>query len=286
MLLLRELGSALSSRVAVLDPCPPSERPTFHWSYWSHVPTLYDRFALGSWQKARVAETPAESVAPYTLRLVRSTDVFAHIAEELRTASIEWLRASAHSVGRRKGGTYEVVTDAGALRACWVFDSATDVEPVFPSPHRYLRSLDTGTAFDITHAEHGHIPLGFAPSQTAGPRHVLMGTKRGLVKPAPATEWSAWPRRANAWPAAGSKAGRCRRANGPPCGGGSSTWGSCNSPRTTRGGHWLCCAMSCTPFPSSTRCALSMRSFHRDSWRPFSGPRSRPCSETHSTLGS
>src|SRR5215217_3071808 len=353
MLLLRELGSALSSRVAVLDPCPPSERPTFHWSYWSHVPTLYDRFALGSWQKARVAETPAESVAPYTLRLVRSTDVFAHIAEELRTASIEWLRASAHSVGRRKGGTYEVVTDAGALRACWVFDSATDVEPVFPSPHRpramvsgtgvrvtadrpvfdaaaatlfdpldersfayllplshseallesatfgsaiqkedetplqrYLRSLDTGTAFDITHAEHGHIPLGFAPSQTAGPRHVLMGTKRGLVKPAPATEWSAWPRRANAWPAAGSKAGRCRRANGPPCGGGSSTWGSCNSPRTTRGGHWLCCAMSCTPFPSSNRCALSMRSFHRDSWRPFSGPRSRPCSETHSTLGS
>jgi len=149
MLLLRELGSALSSRVAVLDPCPPSERPTVHWSYWSHVPTLYDRFALGSWQKARVAETPAESVAPYTLRLVRSTDVFAHIAEELRTASIEWLRASAHSVGRRKDGTYEVVTDAGALRAGWVFDSATDVEPVFPSPH-WPRAMVSGTGVRVT----------------------------------------------------------------------------------------------------------------------------------------
>ena len=33
------------------------------------------------------------------------------------------------------------------------------------------------------HAEHGSIPLGFAPLQTTGPRHILLGTKRGLVKP-------------------------------------------------------------------------------------------------------
>src|SRR5215203_182781 len=149
MLLLRELGSALSPRVAVIDPYPPSERPTVHWSYWSHVPTFYDRFAVGSWRKARVAQMPAEPIAPYTLRLVRSTDVFAHIAEELRTASIEWLRASAHSVGRRKDGTYEVVTDAGALRAGWVFDSATDVEPVFPSPH-WPRAMVSGTGVRVT----------------------------------------------------------------------------------------------------------------------------------------
>jgi lycopene beta-cyclase len=58
----------------------------------------------------------AEPVAPYTLRLVRSIDVFAHIAEELRTTPIEWLRASAHSVERRDNGTYEVITDAGAVR--------------------------------------------------------------------------------------------------------------------------------------------------------------------------
>src|SRR5687768_7032051 len=77
MLLLRELGPALSGRVAVLDPCPPPEKPTVNWSYWSHVPTLYDRFAVGSWRKARVAQMPAEPVAPYILRLVRSTDVFA-----------------------------------------------------------------------------------------------------------------------------------------------------------------------------------------------------------------
>jgi hypothetical protein len=120
MLLLRELGSTLPGRVAVLDPCPPPEKRTVHWSYWSHAPTLYDRFAVGSWQKARVAETPAESIAPYTLRLVRSTDVFAHIAEELRTVPVEWLRASAHSIEGRKDGTYEVITDGGAVRAGWV----------------------------------------------------------------------------------------------------------------------------------------------------------------------
>src|SRR5215210_2111880 len=245
MLLLRELGSALSGRVAVIDPCPLPERPTVHWSYWSHVPTLYDRFAVGSWRKARVAQMPAEPIAPYTLRLVRSTDVFNHIAEESRTAPVEWLRASAESVERRKDGTYEVITDGGAVRAGWVFDSVPDIEPAFPSSSSpravlsgtgvrvtadrpvfdaaaatlfdpldersfayllplspsetllesaiqredetpllwYLRTRYPGATFDVTHAEHGHIPLGFAPSQTAGPRHVLLGTKRGLVKP-------------------------------------------------------------------------------------------------------
>ena len=250
MLLLRELEWGLSDRVAVIDPYPPLERPTVHWSYWSRVPTLYDRFAVGSWQKARVAQMQAEPIAPYTLRLVRSTDVFAHIAQEPKIASFEWLRTSARSVGRREDGTYEVDTDAGAVRAGWVFDSVPDIEPAFPAPHRpgavlsgtgvrvtadrpvfeaaaatlfdpldersfayllplspdeallesatfdsaiqkedetplllYLRSRYPGATFAVTHAEHGHIPLGFAPSQTAGPRHVLLGTKRGLVKP-------------------------------------------------------------------------------------------------------
>jgi lycopene beta-cyclase len=176
--------------------------------------------------------------------------VFDHIAEELRTVPIEWLRTSARSIHRREDGTYEVITDAGAVRAGWVFDSVPDIEPAFPSPGRpravlsgtgvrvradrpvfdaaaatifdpldersfayllplspdeallesatfdsaiqktdetpllqYLRSRYPGATFAVTHAEHGHIPLGFAPSQTAGPRHVLLGTKRGLVKP-------------------------------------------------------------------------------------------------------
>jgi lycopene beta-cyclase len=250
MLLLRELGVALSGRIAVVDPCPPPERPTVHWSYWSHVPTLYDRFSVASWQNARVAHMPAEPVAPYTLRLVRSTDVFAYIAEELNPVSVEWLRASARSVERLENGTYEVVTDAGAVRAGWVFDSVTDIEPTFPALHRpsavlsgtgvrvtadrpvfdaaaatlfdpldersfayllplspseallesatfdsaiqkedetpllrYLRDRYPGAAFEVTHVEHGHIPLGFAPSQTTGARHVLLGTKRGLIKP-------------------------------------------------------------------------------------------------------
>jgi lycopene beta-cyclase len=116
MLLVRELGSALSGRIAVVDPYPPPEKPKVHWSYWSRGPTLYDRFAVGSRQKARVAQ--AESIAPYTLRLVRSTDVFDRIAEELRTLPVEWVRTSARSIERREDGTYEVITDAGAVRAC------------------------------------------------------------------------------------------------------------------------------------------------------------------------
>jgi lycopene beta-cyclase len=37
--------------------------------------------------------------------------------------------------------------------------------------------------FAISHSEYGVIPLGFAPPRTSGPRHVLIGAKRGLVKP-------------------------------------------------------------------------------------------------------
>src|ERR671912_2855925 len=135
MLLVRELGPALPERIAIVAPCPPPEKPTVHWSYWSNGPTLYDRFAVGSWQKARVAQAPAESIAPYTLRLVRSTDVFDHIAEESRTVAIEWLRTSARSIERRGDGTYEVITDAGGGRGGWGFDNVPDIEPPFSYFH-------------------------------------------------------------------------------------------------------------------------------------------------------
>jgi lycopene beta-cyclase len=48
---------------------------------------------------------------------------------------------------------------------------------------RYLRARHPGAEFTVTHTESGAIPLGFAPSRTTGPKHVLLGTKRGLVKP-------------------------------------------------------------------------------------------------------
>jgi len=69
-----------------------------------------------------------------------------------------------------------------ALLESATFDSAIQKEDETPLL-RYLWSRYPGATFDVTHAEHGHIPLGFAPSQTSGPRHVLLGTKRGLVKP-------------------------------------------------------------------------------------------------------
>jgi lycopene beta-cyclase len=250
LLLLRELGPALPDRVAVVDPCLPREHPTVHWSYWSRKETLYDPFALGVWRKARVAGKPPQPIAPFALRLVRSTDVLAHLDWLPGSVPIEWLQTRARSVTSLAGGRYEIVTDADTLRSKWVFDSATDVPPTFPSrqqPHalesgtgirvdadgpvfdpdtvtlfdqldknsfayllplspteallesasfgpvgmrenqttllRYLRTRHPDTGFTATHAESGSIPLGFAPPRTAGPRHVLLGTKRGLVKP-------------------------------------------------------------------------------------------------------
>jgi lycopene beta-cyclase len=48
---------------------------------------------------------------------------------------------------------------------------------------RYLRMRHSDAAFNVTNSEYGTIPLGFAPPATVGPRHVLIGAKRGLVKP-------------------------------------------------------------------------------------------------------
>jgi len=250
MLLLRDLRPVLPDRVAVVDPFLPQERPTVHWSYWSREETPYDRFALGAWRKARVAGRPPEPIAPFALRLVRSSDVFEHLGGLLGSPPIEWLQTRARSISVLADGHYEIVTDHETLRAEWVFDSATDVPPTFPDqrgPHavesgtgirveadgpvfdpatatlfdpldessfayllpvspteallesaafgpvgtredrtallRYLRARHPGTEFTVIHAESGSIPLGFAPSRTTGPKHILLGTKRGLVKP-------------------------------------------------------------------------------------------------------
>ena len=249
-LLLKELRAELPERVAVIEPYPLSERPLVHWSFWSHEQTLYDRFAIGAWRQARVANAPSESIAPYTLRLVRSTDVFAHLDALLRPVPVEWLHTKARSIERRGDGLYEIVTDAGTLQARWVFDSACELAPAFPSSHqpqavlsgtgirvtadrpvfdariatlfdpldercfayllpvstvealiesasfgpvpreedqtplvRYFRARYPKARFAVTSVESGSIPLGFAPPRTTGPGHILMGTKRGLVKP-------------------------------------------------------------------------------------------------------
>lgn len=250
-LLARKLRGALGGRVAILDPLPPGEREPVHWSYWSREQTFFDRFAVGAWRRARVGQAPPESISPYTLRLVLSTDVLESLLEESsKPAGIRWLRASARSIRHRKDGLYEVSTDAGTVYGRRIFDSACEVPPVFPEPRRpqavlsgtglrvtadrpifdvetanlldpldersfayllplspveallesasfgpaaqreakgplldYLRARHPGADFDIGHAEHGVIPLGFAPARTTGPRHVLIGAKRGLVKP-------------------------------------------------------------------------------------------------------
>lgn len=250
LLLLQELRTELPGRVAVVDPSPLFERPPVHWSYWSHEQSPYDRFALGVWRRARVADMPPEPIAPFALRLVRSTDVFAHLGELLKSAPIEWLHTTARSITSLPDGRYEIATDAGTLHAGWVFDSAPEVSPIFPSPEQprallsgtgirveadrpafdaatatlfdpldersfayllplspveallesasfgsvapeedqtpllgYLRERHPEARFQVIHQESGTIPLGFAPVETTGLRHILLGTKRGLIKP-------------------------------------------------------------------------------------------------------
>ena len=250
LLLLQELRAVLPERVAVVDPSPLLGRSPVHWSYWSREQTPYDRFAVGVWRRAGVAERPPEPITPFALRLVRSTEVFAHINKLLESTPIEWLHTTARSISSRPDGLYEIVTDAGTVHAGWVFDSAPEVSPVFPSSEqprallsgtgirvkadrpafdaatatlfdpldersfayllplnpaeallesasfgsvaleedqepllRYLRARYPETRFQVTHQENGTIPLGFAPQRTTGPRHILLGTKRGLIKP-------------------------------------------------------------------------------------------------------
>src|SRR3712207_1041764 len=98
VLLLKELRPMFPERVAVIDPDPLLKRPLVHWSYWSHEQAMYDRFAIATWQRAEVADMQPESIDPYSLRLVRSADIFAHIGALLRAVPVEWLHTTAHSI--------------------------------------------------------------------------------------------------------------------------------------------------------------------------------------------
>jgi len=95
-----------------------------------------------------VADKPPESLAPFTLRLVRSSDVLAHFEGLMASAPIAWLQTRARSITNLAAERYEIVTDAGTLRARWVFDSATDVPPKFPS-QRGPYALESGMGIRV-----------------------------------------------------------------------------------------------------------------------------------------
>ena len=63
-----------------------------------------------------------EPIAPFALRLVRSTDVLAVVAEASKDLPVERLPTTTRSVMRANDELYEIVTDAGTIRARWVFD--------------------------------------------------------------------------------------------------------------------------------------------------------------------
>jgi lycopene beta-cyclase len=249
LLLLRQLRHDLPARIAVVDPTPPADRPTVHWSYWSGTSTPYDPHVIGSWRRARASDGPPQDIAPYTLQVVESATVLADLIESLQGLPIEWLTDTVRMITRIRDGRYAVDTTTGTLHARWVFDSACRIPPVFPhrrpsamvsgtglrvtceeavfdsttatlfdpiddrtfayllpfSAHEallesasfgsapsaddtarllgYLDRRHPGMPVTVTHEEHGEIPLGFPARRTAGPHHVLLGTKRGLVKP-------------------------------------------------------------------------------------------------------
>ena len=60
-------------------------------------------------------QMPPEPIAPYTLRLVRSSDVFAYLHALLKPARIEWLNAMAAGgwIGGPESGTRAARGGAG-----------------------------------------------------------------------------------------------------------------------------------------------------------------------------
>src|SRR4028118_1409377 len=116
-LLRHGMRAASPERVLIVDPEPPTEGPPVHWSYWSRDPTPYDRLSIGAWRRAGARDLLPEPISPFTLRLVRSTDVLASLEEALEGLPIEQRRVTARSVRLLPGGLYEVATDEEAGRA-------------------------------------------------------------------------------------------------------------------------------------------------------------------------
>ena len=289
LLLLRQLQDELPARIAVVDPTPPIDRPTVHWSYWSRTLTPYDPHAIGSWRRACASDGPPQDIAPYTLQVVESATVLRDLIESLQGLPIEWLTDTARMITRIRDGRYAVDTTTGTLHARCVFDSACRIPPAFP--HRRPRAMVSGTGlrvtcgeavfdsttatlfdpiddrtfayllpfssheallesasfgsapsaddaarllgyldrrhpgmpFTVTHEEHGEIPLGFPARRTAGPHHVLLGTKRGLVKPSAGYGVVRIARRVSTWRGGGPATAGCPRRVGRRGGGGWST---------------------------------------------------------------
>lgn len=250
---LLESGARLPERIALLDRRFGQDRESVHWSYWSESPSYYDRYALGSWRQAHIGNLAPQPIAPYTHRLVRSSDVLAGLEAAL-PAAVERLPLEVSSITLLADGRYGVRAGQETYTADWVFDSIPCISPLFPSGQPQALLSGTGiicrsgnavfspavaTLFDplpsggfayvlplsqnealvesayfssaaqpadydellaylgrrtdttaagttrlrITHQEHGVIPLGLAPETTSGPRHILLGAKRGLIKP-------------------------------------------------------------------------------------------------------
>jgi hypothetical protein len=116
-LLLHGMRAAFPERVLVVDPEPPSEGPPVHWSYWSRDPTPYDRLSIGAWRRARVMDFPPEPISPFTLRLVRSTDVLASLEEALEGLPIERRRVAVRLGSCPAGSTRSPPTKAPSAPA-------------------------------------------------------------------------------------------------------------------------------------------------------------------------
>lgn len=61
---------------------------------------------------------------------------------------------------------------------------ATNIRPDNASELlHYLKTTYGSHQYVVRHHEHGAIPLGFAPGSSLGAGHILLGAKRGLIKP-------------------------------------------------------------------------------------------------------
>jgi lycopene beta-cyclase len=137
----RLVNSPLGDRKILILDRETKQQNDHTWCYWSCVPGTFDFLAGQTWDHLAVAH-PLKMlqipIAPYRYRMIRSVDFYRHVLADL--ASRENVSFRYGEVLAIRDGTdqAEVVTEEGAYRGKWVFNSLFRPGEFVPQPGRYL----------------------------------------------------------------------------------------------------------------------------------------------------
>lgn len=150
LMLIKAMGEHAPGRIAIIDSRDICNPRKVHWSYWTMADkhSYYDSFAIASWDAAKLGDSPGQSLKPYTLRVVRSTDVLQNLRSQL--PAYDLITGTALAIEATSQG-YRVHLNDLAITADWLFDSAPDVSPQFPAGS--TGSVLSGTGL-LVHSQH------------------------------------------------------------------------------------------------------------------------------------